>query len=1593
MNYGIMILPRALGFAALGATSMICDNGTELMNMASFWIFGHMEVWAPMAISALLVKRLMAALIAPASPHKTEYVPKGRRPKRRIQKMLSGYWAHYSKRLEHLVYMYCKRPGSKAKNIRQKGPGKCCSSKKYMRIRKRALRCIRRDRKKRETDRKRDAENQADAPVWHRGCRYYTTREGRQQDHERPEESEESESAMPCVAMPVAAKNGETSKIDNGYDTDSFMIAVDNCCSRCITNSLDDFVDTPKKTKVKVRGIGGDVSATMIGTVKWNIEDDNGVVHAFTIPNTYYNSGSPYRLLSPQHYAQIANDNHPKKRGTWCGTFDDAIELHWGQCKYKRTIKLDTLVNIALVRSAPGYTRFHAFCHEIGQIEDTVLGENEVYSMPAETNMVSDDEESDDEQDDDSMDTGDEEPIDRRHPDLPNDVFTDLKENDSATVVPEDEEVQYATAQAELLAWHYRLGHSPFAKIRQMAARGDLPAYLSTCKVPRCAACMFGKATKRAWRSKSPVNSLKTPPATSPGAVVAVDQMISSTQGLIGQMRGFLTRQRYTVTTVFVDHFSGLSYVHFQKSTSAAETVEGKRAFERYAKKHGVTVKHYHADNGIFAEAEFVRALEADGQTISYCAVNAHHQNGKAEKKIRDLQELARTMMLHAKQRWPTAITANLWPYAMRMANDVSNVAPGIADAISPIEKFSQVAVAPKVKHCHTFGSPVYVLDAKLQTGKSISKWKHKARIGIYLGASPRHSRKVALVLSLTTGHVSPQFHVVFDDLFETMRPSAGNVEPTSLWQAKTGFVTGAKSTIGSRQETRAPSRNENPGPAESETGVIPPSEEDGQAIGEAGWEDIDRQDSEVGEASDEMDEEASVREETPGEADQATTTRSGRVSRAAVRFVTLYVAWEVFHDNCYAIQDAMEDPIAFAASSNPDIMYFDQAMKEPDKEQFEQAMLDEVKSHTDLGHWEIVTKKSVPVTTKVLPSVWAMRRKRRISTGEAYKWKARLNLHGGKQEHYVNYWETYAPVIGWNTIRLFLVMTILNGWRTRQVDFVLAFPQADIECPIHMEIPRGFKFEGSRKTHCLELKKNLYGAKQAGRVWNEYLHDGMIARGFVQSEVDMCLYYRKNVVFMIYTDDGIFCAPTEAEIDEAYDVLVKPAGKDNEFRAFKMTNEGDLSDYLGVKVTKLDNGCIKLSQPHLIQSILDDLGFNERTGTKTTPAASTVRLNRDLHGKPMTDDFHYRSVIGKLNFLEKSTRLDLGYSVHQCARFSADPKESHAAAVKRIGKYLNGTKLKGLILNPREHSFDCWVDADFVGNWDRVNADVDPSTAKSRTGFIITYGACPIVWASKLQTEVALSSTESEYNALSTATRDVIFLMQLVIEARRLDWKVFDGTPTVHCKAFEDNSGALEMARLPKMRPRTKHLCVRLHHFREYVRNKMISIHKIPTEQQLGDIETKPQPEDLFISQRESLMQWDAEFMTKDELAQSAYHLRACDISDAAESLCQIQHEKAERAKELRDEAKLASTGLLVSNPENHLSTEEAHDIAVNSEDIAVNSEIPQNIDATKSSKGDEEIVSDQIKKATDNGWKKVSRHEKSKKRVTMMSDDRARD
>jgi hypothetical protein len=1143
----------------------------------------------------------------------------------------------------------------------------------------------------------------------------------------------------------------------------------------------------------------------------------------------------------------------------------------------------------------------------------------------------------------------------RLHPDLPNEVFEKRQgasTGDAAEQAPtfdmDDAPTAYDTTKAQMTEWHERCCHMPEDKMHEMAKRGALPRKFANCKLPFCPSCHYSSATRRPWRT-SAAASVPTRTANLPGDVVAIDQMVSPTAGLIAQMKGFLTRRRYVAATVFVDHFSNLSFTYFQKSLTAEETLEAKAAFERFASAHGVAVKHYQTDNGIFETDAFRNAVEASGQTISYAGVNAHHQNGHAEGKIRNLQSMGRSMMLHAAHRWPAAVTANLWPYAIRMANDALNAAPQVSVGLSPMERFAQVDVAPRLKYSHPFGCPVYVLDARLQTaGGKIHKWKERSRVGLYLGSSPRHSKKVALVLNLRTGHVSPQFHVSFDDNFETLK-SDGFV-PESLWQSKAGFHKYGPHPSAQQQ---ASDRSEIPvselvfqpsGQTPSdEAGPPEPSANDDMAIDNDNWND------------DTWDHEPTTTTALPNDAPTPHTqqaasnprnqyvTRAGRSTMPTTRWlesqqqqrdglVALTVAWEVFHDGGYEIQRELSDPIAFlappgpdvtiidgvqpvafAASNNPDVMYMDQALREPDGENFRQAMADEVTAHTENEHWEIIPRSLVPSGTKVLPAVWAMRRKRRIATGEPYKWKARLNVHGGKQEHGVNYWETYAPVIAWDTIRLFLILALLNGWATRQIDFVLAYPQADIECPIYMEIPSQFQYQGSRKDHCLLLKKNLYGQKQAGRVWNRYLHDGLLARGFKQSRVDMCLYYRGQVALLIYTDDGILIGPTPADIDKVIALIKAPVtakGKQTH-RAFNITDEGTVDEYLGVKIEHLPNGAFKLSQPQLIQQIVDELGFNERTVTKDSPAASTVRLHRDVAGKPYGDNWHYRSIIGKLNFLEKSTRPDIAYAVHQCARFCLEPKESHASAVKRIGKYLLSTKDKGIIINPKQHSFDCWVDADFVGNWNRVTADVDPSTAKSRTAYIISYAGCPITWASKLQTEVALSSTEAEYNALSESLRHVRFLMQVVDEAKEVGWETFVGKPTVHCKVFEDNSGALEMVRLPKMRPRTKHLCVRLHHFREHVRLGKISIQHVASEKQLADIATKPQPTDLFIAQRESIMNWKAETMSTDELvALATIQLNGCDVLPKRENYGGFEQLEA-YPRATRPEIRLTSSGI----------------------------------------------------------------------------------
>jgi hypothetical protein len=179
-------------------------------------------------------------------------------------------------------------------------------------------------------------------------------------------------------------------------------------------------------------------------------------------------------------------------------------------------------------------------------------------------------------------------------------------------------------------------------------------------------------------------NKNKIRVATSPGDCISIDQLESLTPGFIAQLKGRLTKKRYGAATIFVNHASCLSY--FQQRISSDETVEAKRAFEAYARSHGVTIKHYHAYNGCFADNAFMQSVAESGQTISFCGAKAHFQNGIAAKRIHDLSEQARKQLLHAKARWPEAIEINLRPYVIHNTNDICNTIADKEDGSSPLE-------------------------------------------------------------------------------------------------------------------------------------------------------------------------------------------------------------------------------------------------------------------------------------------------------------------------------------------------------------------------------------------------------------------------------------------------------------------------------------------------------------------------------------------------------------------------------------------------------------------------------------------------------------------------------------------------------------------------------------------------------------------------------------------------------------------------------------------------------------------------------------------------------------------------------------------
>ena len=1179
-------------------------------------------------------------------------------------------------------------------------------------------------------------------------------------------------------------------------------ICIDTGASCCISNVKSDFINYQESKSSVLHGISSGLSIKGTGTLRWTINNNDGDEITIYLHNSLHVPEAPMCLLSPQHMAKSTNHEsdgfHSKEKSSTL-TF----------AGHQRTVHYNSANNLPIIFLASDFTESASpisSCSFFSQKEN--------------------------------------------------------QQTDQTTLTND----QLTPHQRKLLNIHYKLGHQNMNQIQQFAKEGifgPTNKCISTCDIPLCKACVHGKQHRLpAGSTPLDIDHL------TPGDCVSGDQIESSSPGLIPTYRGTPTTARYHAGTLLVDHASRYLYFSPHLSTGSAEAIAAKHKFELLASQFNRSIKCYHTDNGIFAAKDFRQSCIKQQQRIRFCGVNAHHQNGIAERHIRTITERARTMLIHAMMHWPELITETLWPYALRLAVDLHNHTPGVS-GLTPEEIFTGIKHRNRLADFHSFGCPIFVLDPTLQQGHKIPRWKPRSRVGIYLGFSPDHASSVPLVLSTTTGLVSPQFHVVYDDYFTTTKCLQTNTLPSN-W-----------TTLLETSHNKYVDDNFDPAPFTDTTFFTDTNSSTQSSLQrEASTSSSDLQREQQVEHTPVQRELASPssepqREPSPNLPNQGWNSNHPYGTRFKQKLIANTCSFEEitetpFDTDLYSAFIAVQNshPISSdhelsflehyscAASTNPDVLHYGAMLKDQDKHLFEEDMKREIRDLFKTETVEIVLKSTISSCITVLPAIWSFRRKR-APDWSVIKHKARVCPHGGKQIEGEHYWATYAPVVNWRTVRLVLILSLLGNLHSRQIDYVNAYTQAPSDCDIYMTIPAGFtvhqgtlEFTGTstrndNSLHVLRIKKNMYGLKQAGNNWFDALKASLLSLNFRQSDYDPCLFIRNNCLVLVYVDDCLIFGKDPAILDSVIDSLKS---------VFVLTSQGTVGAYLGIDIKKTSDGFIELTQTGLIQKIISACGLQDQSAEHQVPA--TTILSADLEGPLREHSWNYRSLIGMLNYLASSTRPDIAFAVHQCAKFTTNPRRVHELAIRRVVRYLKGTSTKGFILKPSSPpNLDCYVDADFAGTWTPSTSD-NPSSVKSRTGYIITFASCPVLWCSKIQTEVALSTTEAEYIALSQSTRDLIPMRALLQELSKAT-KLIVGSTIAHSTIFEDNKGCVELAAAPKMRPRTRHIALKYHLFRSHVEQGQLKIQWIDTKKQLADIFTKPLPAASFIPLRQTLLGW----------------------------------------------------------------------------------------------------------------------------------------
>ena len=494
-------------------------------------------------------------------------------------------------------------------------------------------------------------------------------------------------------------------------------------------------------------------------------------------------------------------------------------------------------------------------------------------------------------------------------------------------------------------------------------------------------------------------------------------------------------------------------------------------------------------------------------------------------------------------------------------------------------------------------------------------------------------------------------------------------------------------------------------------------------------------------------------------------------------------------------------------------------AMTMPDRELWIEAREKEAKAMIDQG----VMQFQEPPTSRVVDIVdtIAVLKLKWISTGVVDKRRYRICARGCFQTLGVSYDDVFAPTAQLTSIRLILILCLTFSLKAHHLDVAVAFMNSPLKYDIWIKLPDDWPGRGNFK-HA-KLLKSLYGLKQAAKDWYDLQDEFILSfdSRFKRSISEPCMYYLVTdslmAFILVYVDDYIMATNSE----KFYEKFLRAFST-----RFQVNDLGEVSHLLQMKVSWTPKG-IELSQESYINEIVHRFGLSNAK-PQDTPLPHDICLEKCLTDPDPKIPF--RSLLGCLLWIARCSRPEIMASVIYMAQFTCAYDDKHFQSLKRILRYLKGTSSYSLLL-PMPTKLNCLVmvvyyDSDWAGD----NVD-----RKSVSGHCMFLNGCLLEFGSQKQSTQAHSSTEAEYVAVAEACKSGRHLVMMVDEVMNDRYKV-----EAPVSVYVDNQGAIFIADNDVNNKRSKHIDIKFHAIRDWVKKKLYDLYYVATDDNTADIFTK---------------------------------------------------------------------------------------------------------------------------------------------------------